>query len=183
MGVDPAALAVAEVFDAPRLAEINAAGQFADEQDVEPGDDLALEARRVGERGKALRRAQVGEHAHPGAKAEQPSLGALVVRLAGPLRSADRAHQHRVGRLRKAKCRVGQRYAVGVDRRAAEPGGGHRHVEVVLRVEPLDDARGLRRDFGADPVAGEEKEGLGHAPSLTAGGVTRHGRRTKKGGP
>ena len=59
--VDGALLAVAEVDDLLRLAEIDAAGQLAHDQDVEPLDDLALQRRSVGERRIADRRAQIGE--------------------------------------------------------------------------------------------------------------------------
>ena len=42
LGVDAAAGAVGQGFDAAGMAEINAAGKFADDHDVEPGDDVVL---------------------------------------------------------------------------------------------------------------------------------------------
>ena len=44
LGIDGALLAVAEIGDGLRLAEIDAAGEFAQDDDVEPLDRLALEA-------------------------------------------------------------------------------------------------------------------------------------------
>src|SRR5579871_6109678 len=61
--VDSTLLAVAEICDGFGLAEINTARQLAHDHEVEAVDDLALEARRVGERGIADCRAQVGEEA------------------------------------------------------------------------------------------------------------------------
>ena len=48
--VDAALLAVAEVDDLLRLAEIDAAGQFAHDEDVEPFDDLRLQRGGGGQR-------------------------------------------------------------------------------------------------------------------------------------
>src|SRR5579872_2599176 len=60
LGVDGAFLAVAEIGDGFRLAEIDAAGQFAQDDDVEPFDRLALETRSVGQRRIDDGRADVG---------------------------------------------------------------------------------------------------------------------------
>ena len=59
--VDAALLAVAEVDDLLRLAEIDAAGQLAHDQDVEALDDLLLQRGRGGERRVADGGAQIGE--------------------------------------------------------------------------------------------------------------------------
>ena len=56
LGIDGALLAVAEIGDGLRLAEIDAAGQLAHDHDVEPLDHLALEARGFRERRIADRR-------------------------------------------------------------------------------------------------------------------------------
>ena len=50
LGVDGALLAVAEIGDGLRLAEIDAAGELAQDDDVEALDQLALERRGVGQR-------------------------------------------------------------------------------------------------------------------------------------
>ena len=100
LGVDGALLAVAEVGDGLRLAEVDAAGQLADDQDVEALDQLALQRREVGQRVEALRRPQVGEELELLAQPQQPGLGADVVGHLVPLRPADRAEEHRVRGLR-----------------------------------------------------------------------------------
>ena len=59
--IDGALLAVAEIGDGLRLAEINPARQLAHDQDIEALDHFALERRGIGERRIADRRAQIGE--------------------------------------------------------------------------------------------------------------------------
>ena len=71
LGVDGALLAVAEVGDRLRLAEVDAAGQLADDEDVEALDQLALERGEVGERVEALGRAEVGEELEVLAQAQE----------------------------------------------------------------------------------------------------------------
>ena len=63
LGVDAALLAVAEIDDFLRLAEIDAAGQLADDQDIEAVDQLRLQRGSRCQRRIADRRAQVGETA------------------------------------------------------------------------------------------------------------------------
>ncbi len=63
-GVDAAAGAVGHRLDAARVAEIDAAGQFAHDKQVEAGDQLALQARCVGERLEHHRRPQIGKQVH-----------------------------------------------------------------------------------------------------------------------
>src|ERR1700716_3890474 len=63
LGIDRAFLAVAEIGDGLGLAEIDAAGELAQDDDVESVDYLALEARSGGERGIADRRTDIGEQA------------------------------------------------------------------------------------------------------------------------
>ena len=89
LGVDAALLAVAEIDDLLRLAEIDAAGQLAHDHDVEALDDLALERGGVGERGIADRRAQIGEEREILAQAQQARFGPHVVGHARPFRPAD----------------------------------------------------------------------------------------------
>ena len=59
--VDRAPRAVVHVPDAARLAEIDAAGELADDQDVETGDHFGLQRGRVFQRIEADRRAQIRE--------------------------------------------------------------------------------------------------------------------------
>jgi hypothetical protein len=73
--VDAALLAVAEIDDLLRLAEIDAAGQFAHDQDVEAFDHFALQRRGIGQRRIADRRAQVGEQLQVLAQPQQAASG------------------------------------------------------------------------------------------------------------
>jgi hypothetical protein len=118
LGVDAAAGAVGQGLDEPRLAEVDAAGQLADDHHVEAGDDLGLQRGEFGREGEGG--AQIGEHAQPLAEAEQAGLGALVAGDARPLRAADGAHQHGVGGAGGGEGGGGERLAVGVVAGAAE---------------------------------------------------------------
>ena len=118
--VDAALLAVAEIDDLLRLAEIDAAGQLAHDQDVETFDDLLLQRGRIGKRRIADRRSQIGEKLQVLAQAQQPRLGAHLIGHPVPFRPADRAEQHGVGGKRLGHVRFGNRLAVGVIGRAAD---------------------------------------------------------------
>jgi hypothetical protein len=61
---------------AARLAEVDVAGQLADDQDVQARHQFGLQARRVGELLVADRRAEVGEQAQVLAQAQDGLLGA-----------------------------------------------------------------------------------------------------------
>jgi hypothetical protein len=77
--VDAALLAIAEIDDLLRLAEIDAAGQFAHDQDVEALDEFRLQRGGGGERRVADRRAQIGEELHVLAQTQQTGLGAHLI--------------------------------------------------------------------------------------------------------
>jgi len=107
----------------------------------------------------AARRPQVRVEAELAADPEQPLLRAGLGGIRRvPLRPADGGEQHGVGRAARGERRVGQRGAVGVDRRPAE--------DVLLDLELADGAQDLERrghDLGADPVAGQRDDpGRGH---------------------
>ena len=88
-----------------RLAEVDVAGELAHDQEVEAGDDLRLERRRGGELRIEQRRPQVGEQRQRLADAQQALLGTQLARQRVVLRTADRAQQDRVGRLRERERR------------------------------------------------------------------------------
>jgi hypothetical protein len=100
-------LAVAEIGDGLRLAEIHPAGQFTQDDDVEPIHHLALEARGFGKRRIADGGANVGEQAEFFAQAKEPGLRPHLVRHAVPLRAAYCAEDHGIGRMRLGHGRVG----------------------------------------------------------------------------
>ena len=84
-----------DVVDARLVAEVDAAGQFAHDQQVGAGDALFAQRAAAVERGNRLDRAQVGEQVEALANAQQALLGARVVGVgAVPLRAADGGEQH-----------------------------------------------------------------------------------------
>src|SRR6266403_3063844 len=109
LSVDRALLSVAEIGDSLGFAEIDPAGQFTQNDDVEPVHHLALEARGFRERGIADRRADIGEQAELLAQAKQSRLRSHVIRYAVPVWTADRAEDHGIGRVRLGHCGVGDR--------------------------------------------------------------------------
>ena len=68
----------------PRLAEVDAADQLADNHDVDALHDLPLQAARVRQLRQHRRRAQVGECGQPRPQGQQPALRPLPRRQAVP---------------------------------------------------------------------------------------------------
>ena len=125
----------------PRVAEVDAAGQLADDEQVGAGDPL-LAQRAGADQGRAgPDRAQVGVEAHPLAQAEQALLGARRVGVGGvPFRAADGAEQDRVGGPAGVEHLVGEGGAVLVDRAAA-----HQPLVELELAEGLEQLRARRR--------------------------------------
>ena len=119
-GVD--AQVAGAVGGARLLAEVDAAGELAHDEQVGALDDARASA--GSRRSSAVdgpHRAQVRVQARALAQAEQALLGARRVGVGRvPLRAADGREQDGVGRAAGGERLVGQRGAVGVDRRAAE---------------------------------------------------------------
>jgi len=157
LGVDAAALAVGQGLDAARLAEIDTSGELTDDHEVQALDDVALQAGGVGQRAETDGRAQVGEHPHAGAQAQQTCFRPLVAGHVGPLGAAHRTHQHRLGRLGGRQGLVAERDAELVIAAPAEGPLVERHVGRDLPPPPGAPAR----HFGPDPVAGQEQQ-VGH---------------------
>ena len=122
---------------------------------------------------KAQRGAQVCEHRHLFAQAQEPRFGAFIPRRARPLRTANRAHQHGVCGLGGGDGFIGDRHARSVQACPAEGGFGHGQIWP----KGLGDALGLRGHFGADPVAGQQQQGLVHKRDI------KPGRRAGSSGP
>ncbi len=118
--VDAALLAVAEVDDLLGLAEIDAAGELAHDEDVEALDHFLLQRGGCGERRVADGWAQIGEQLEVLAQAEQARLGTRLVRHRIPFRPADRAEQNRVGGERLGHVRFRDRLAMRVIGAAAD---------------------------------------------------------------
>jgi hypothetical protein len=84
---------------AARLAEVDVAGQLADDEDVQAGHQLGLEAGGAHELLVADGRAEVGEQAQVLAQAQDGLLGAQRAVELVVLPVAHGAEQHGVGRL------------------------------------------------------------------------------------
>ncbi len=155
--VDRPLLPVAEVADLLGLAEVHAAGQLAHDHDVEAVHHLPLQRGGVRQRRIADGGTQVGVKAHVLAQAQQARLGPRIVGHAVPLGAANRAQQHRVGRLRARHVLVGDRDAVEIVGAAAHEPAREREAGRSIGFQHADHLLDLRHDLGADPVAGQEE--------------------------
>ena len=106
-----------------RLAEVDVAGELADDHQVEPGDDVRLQRRGGGEFRIEQRRAQVGEQRQLLADPQDALLGPQRARQRVVPRPADGAHQHSVGGARQRERRRRQRMLRGVVAGAADRRG------------------------------------------------------------
>ena len=145
------------------LAEVDAARQLADHEDVDALELLGLQRRGRGELGRRRDGPQVREQAERLADREQALLGAVLHGNVGPLRPADGAEQDARRRLAGCDRRVGQRRAGGVVRRAADQCVLELELQRVLRRDALEHAHGRGRDLGADAVAGQDDDARAHA--------------------
>ncbi len=156
--IDGALLAVLQRHDLLRLAEVGAAGQLAQDQEVEALDQLALETRCLGERRIADRRAQVGKQVQLLAQAQQAGLGTDLVGHLVPLRPADRAEDDGISGLGLGEDFLGERRAVLVDRDAATQRLLDLELGLGLLGQERDQPVDLGHQLGTDTVAGEEEQ-------------------------
>ncbi len=148
---------------APLLAEVDAARQFAHEHEIDPVEHLRLDRRDPAQRSVHRDRAQVRIHAEFAPQRKERRLGAHRRIRGAPLRSADRAEQHRIGAPAQRE-RVGwQAVAVHIDRGATEKGGCEFELVAEGGSGRIEDAKRLRNDFGTDPVAAEHRNERLHA--------------------
>ena len=96
-GIDGALLAVLQRHDLLGLAEVGAAGQLAQDEDVEALHHLAPQRGGLGQRGIADGGAQVGEQVEVLAQPQQAGLGPDLVGHLVPLRPAHGAEQDGIG--------------------------------------------------------------------------------------
>ena len=163
--------------DAPWLSEIDAAGQFAHDHDVEPRNDVLFQGREIRERIKTLGWAQVGKKVHLFAQAQKPAFrfdGEVEVIIFGPTHSTQ---QHRVGGQCLGHGVIMQRRAVRVIGRPADEILFNIKGQTALCAIPVDDPCHLAHDLGSNAVSGEDKQGwVGHvnSPETTvSGGLAR----------
>ena len=170
LGVDALAAAVVQSLDAARLAEIDAAGELAHDHDVQAGHQFGLERGGLGQRLETDGRAQVGEQFELLAQAQQALFRLEMEGVAVPLGAADRAEHHGVARFRLGHDHVGDRRALGVQRRAADQAVVQIEFHRPFPAEPVGDPDDLVHHFGADAVARQDEEGFVAAHGSHSGG-------------
>ena len=147
----------AEVGCRVLAAEVDAAGELADDEQVGALDPLPPQRAGVDQGGLRLDRPQVRVQPEALAQAEQALLRARGVGIGGvPLRPADGAEQHRVGGAAGVESLVGQ--GAPVSSIEMPPISCSSYSKVPIRVE---DPAGGGDDLGADPVAGQDDDPRG----------------------
>src|SRR6476660_4348806 len=102
-----------------RLAKVNAAGQLADDDEVDAFDDFRLERGRIDQRRVDGYGPEIGVETKRFSDREQPLLGSHSRRWVIPLRTADRAEQDRIRLSCRLDVLIANRHVVGIDRAAA----------------------------------------------------------------
>ena len=115
------------------------------------------------------RGAQIGVEREILAQAQQPGFRPCVKGHLVPFRPAYRAEDHRVGGLGLRHGLVGDGDPVGIVAAAADQALVGRELVGAFFVEEVDDALHLAHHFGADAVAGEQKEIVGRHTQYLAG--------------
>ena len=147
---------------APLLAEVDAAGELAHDEDVGALDDLGAQRARVDERRARADGPEVGKEAEALAQTEEALLRAGLVRVGRvPLRAPNRAEQHGVGITASLEDSVGERDPVRIDRGSAD-----KMLLVGEVPDGVEDLYRSRNDLGADPVAGQERDVPGGAHAV-----------------
>ncbi|MNQ74500.1 hypothetical protein D3C85_892590 [compost metagenome] len=162
-GVVGLTLAVFQGTGATRCTEIDAAGQFANDQDVQPGNDFRLQAGSLGQLRVQNRRTQVAEQAQLRTDFQQATLRADVTLDGVPFRAADGAQQHGVSSAGTVEGFVGQRHAVLVDGGATDHVMAQLEAQAVFVVGQLQHLDRFGHDFRTNTVTWENQNLLAHA--------------------
>src|SRR5690606_16713078 len=165
--VERHALAVLQHLVLARLAEIDAAGQFTHDQDIQPRYHFRLEAGGPGQLRIQQRRTQVAEQAQLRTDLQQTTLWTDGRVDLVPLRATYRAKQNRIGLARALQGLVGQRYTVLVDSRTAQLVIAQFEPELELGVGQLQYLDRLGDDFRTDTIARENQNLFAHHVSLS----------------
>ena len=158
LGVDAPALAVGQLLDPARLAEIDAAGQFADDHQVEAANDIGLERRCIDQSVEHRRRTQVGEQAEFLAEPEQAGFRPLIEPDVVPLGSADRAEQDGIDAQRVGHRLVADRHAILVDGGAADQTVLNVERDFTPTIHQVDHAAYLAHNFRANTITGQYQQ-------------------------
>lgn len=180
-GVDDLNVAIGECGAAFWLAEIHAAGKFADAEHVKTAfDEVGADRGRGGQGRVADARTEIGEEAKMLAQGQEcTALGLLIGGEFFPLWPTDGAEKDGVAGLAGGDGFGREGLAHGVD------GGTADELVVVFKRDAgaggdgVEDAEGLGHDFGADAVPREDCEfvGAGHERGgLWTGNGRRQGR-------
>ena len=156
--VDGPLLATLERHDFLGLAEISAARQFAQDQDVQALDVLALEGRGLRQRRVADGGAQIGEQIEVLAQAQQARFGTNRISHLVPFGPADGTEYNGVRRTRQAQSLIRQRHAVLVDGGPTDQRRRGVEAHLPLLVEEGNEALDLGHHLRADAVAGKQQE-------------------------
>ena len=145
------------------FAKIDAAGEFADAEDIEAiGDEFLFDGRGMGQGRQADAGPEVGEQAEVLAQRQQRAAFRLEVRRQRlPLRATYRAEQNRRRGFASSHRRRWQRMPGGVDRGPADQVMAAGDGKSELGGGGVEDAQGLGHDFGANAVAGENRDAVG----------------------
>ncbi|MNJ54906.1 hypothetical protein D3C77_503680 [compost metagenome] len=162
-GVVGLTLAACQLTGAAWRAEVDAAGQFANDENIQAGDDFRFQRRSVGQLRVEDRRAQVGEQAQLRTDLQQAALGANVALDLVPFRPANGAEQHGVGLACTFQGLVGQRHAVLVDGGATDHIVLQAEAELELVVGQLQNLDRLGHDFRTNAITWKNQNLLAHA--------------------
>ena len=159
-------LGIPGVFDAvdhfrlAAFAEVDAAGQFTQDQNIHAGDPFRFQGRVRGHGSGNFDGAEVGEQAEAFAQTEDRFFRADLWRDIVPFRAADSAEQHGVGDFGRRDGGFRQGNAVFVDGGTA---GQMRRADA-FHIRPrgggMQDRNRRRGDFRADAVAGNDDDVL-----------------------
>ena len=144
------------------LAEIDVAGQFTDDDDVQAGDDLRAQGGGGGQLRVEDGRAQVGKETQTAAQAQQATLGAHRVGQGFPLGAAHRAEQDGIGLPSEFQGGLRQGATGRVDGRAAHQGLVHVDIEAVLVAQAGEDLDRLVDDLRANAVTRQDQNLFAH---------------------
>ena len=148
--------ASASRFHQRGLAEVEAAEELADEEDIGRVGDLGLEGRAGGEGLVGDGRAEVGKAAELFADAEEAGLGALRGRERVELVVADGSEEDGVGGEGEVEGGLREWRAGLGDGDAADEGFGEGEGMAAEFGDGTEDVDGFGGDLGADAVAGKD---------------------------
>ena len=135
---------------AARLAKINVTGEFTDDQNVQPGNQLGLEAGSLHQFFVTNGRAEVGKQAQVFAQAQNGLFRAqrAVQLVVFPV--AHSAEQNGIRRFGQLERGLWQRMPKRLVSGPAHQGG----FQLELQIQHMEHTHGLRDNFGANAITG-----------------------------